>query len=251
MQRPTEKAHWQRKAPHTCVSPHCSFSRSWAPSTHIQLGLAGSTPQEGPLNAGASGGGWLSILSPGCGCPAVLRSPPRSRLPHPSPSGSTPHCPDPGRGLWYWPRGCRGEATQTAYPPVSPYLLKIPTTPAPDPHSPAQTHCFQTLGPHPRWGPLSSPRCGDPPGGWQVGTVSGSPPPQLQARGFRQLHGVDGSPGMLDQAQARGLYQCLSLCTLGREPLPSAEGTSPPTLTAQGPPSDRAPCFGPDAIPLA
>lgn len=180
MPRPTEKARWQRKAPHTCVSPHCSSSRSWAPSTHIQLGLAGSTPQEGPLNAGASGGGWLSILSPGCGCPAVLRSPPCSRLPHPSPSGSTPHCPDPGRGLWYWPRGCRGEATQTAYPPVSPYLLKIPATPAPDPSSPAQTHCFQTLGPHPPWGPLSSPRCRGPPGGWQVGTVSGSPHPSCR-----------------------------------------------------------------------
>lgn len=57
------------------------------------------------------------------------------------------------------------------------------------------------------------------------------PPPQLQARGFLQLHGVDGSPGMLEQAQARGLYQHLSLCTLGQEPLPSPKGTSPPTST--------------------
>lgn len=88
---------------------------------------------------------------------------------------------------------------------------------------------------------------------WEVagGNCEWVPPPQLQARGFRQLHGVDGSPGMLDQARARGLYQCLSLCTLGQEPLPSAEGTSPPTLTAQGPPSDRAPSFCQDAIPLA
>ncbi|KAM8952090.1 methyltransferase-like protein 27 isoform 5-T6 [Lycaon pictus] len=47
---------------------------------------------------------------------------------------------------------------------------------------------------------------------------------ELQARGFLQLHGVDGSPKMLEQAQARGLYQHLSLCTLGQEPLPSSEG---------------------------
>ena len=57
---------------------------------------------------------------------------------------------------------------QTPIPPISPDVLKIPTTPAPDPHLPAQTHCFQTLGPHPLWGPLSSSRCGDPPGRWQV-----------------------------------------------------------------------------------
>nr|KAF6441474.1 methyltransferase like 27 [Rousettus aegyptiacus] len=47
---------------------------------------------------------------------------------------------------------------------------------------------------------------------------------ELQARGFLQLHGVDGSPGMLEQAQGRGLYQHLSLCTLGQEPLPSPKG---------------------------
>ncbi|KAM5262284.1 methyltransferase-like protein 27 isoform 4-T6 [Hipposideros larvatus] len=47
---------------------------------------------------------------------------------------------------------------------------------------------------------------------------------ELQARGFLQLHGVDGSPGMLEQARARGLYQRLSLCTLGQEPLPSPKG---------------------------
>ncbi|XP_023371488.1 methyltransferase-like protein 27 isoform X3 [Otolemur garnettii] len=47
---------------------------------------------------------------------------------------------------------------------------------------------------------------------------------ELQARGFSQLHGVDGSPGMLEQARARSLYQHLSLCTLGQELLPSPEG---------------------------
>ncbi|XP_077880033.1 methyltransferase-like protein 27 isoform X2 [Ictidomys tridecemlineatus] len=47
---------------------------------------------------------------------------------------------------------------------------------------------------------------------------------ELQARGFLQLHGVDGSPEMLEQAQACGLYQHLSLCILGQEPLPSPEG---------------------------
>lgn len=47
---------------------------------------------------------------------------------------------------------------------------------------------------------------------------------ELQARGFLQLHGVDGSPGMLKQARVRGLYQHLSLCTLGLDPLPSDEG---------------------------
>uniref|UniRef100_G3UMW1 Methyltransferase like 27 n=1 Tax=Loxodonta africana TaxID=9785 RepID=G3UMW1_LOXAF len=48
---------------------------------------------------------------------------------------------------------------------------------------------------------------------------------ELQAQGVLQLHGVDGSPEMLEQARARGLYQRLSLCTLGQEPLPSPEGT--------------------------
>lgn len=49
---------------------------------------------------------------------------------------------------------------------------------------------------------------------------------ELQARGFLQVHGVDGSPEMLKQARARGLYHHLSLCTLGQEPLPNPEGTS-------------------------
>ncbi|XP_026639446.1 methyltransferase-like protein 27 isoform X2 [Microtus ochrogaster] len=47
---------------------------------------------------------------------------------------------------------------------------------------------------------------------------------ELQARGFLQVQGVDGSPEMLKQAQARGLYHHLSLCTLGQEPLPSSKG---------------------------
>uniref|UniRef100_A0A8C6RV41 Methyltransferase like 27 n=1 Tax=Nannospalax galili TaxID=1026970 RepID=A0A8C6RV41_NANGA len=47
---------------------------------------------------------------------------------------------------------------------------------------------------------------------------------ELQARGFLQIQGVDGSPEMLKKAQARGLYHHLSLCTLGQEPLPSPEG---------------------------
>ncbi|XP_054992235.1 methyltransferase-like protein 27 isoform X2 [Sorex araneus] len=48
---------------------------------------------------------------------------------------------------------------------------------------------------------------------------------QLQARGYKRLHGVDGSPGMLAQARAHCLYQNLQLCTVGRESLPSPEGT--------------------------
>ncbi|KAI4551693.1 hypothetical protein MJT46_017945 [Ovis ammon polii x Ovis aries] len=69
---------------------------------------------------------------------------------------------------------------------------------------------------------------------------------ELQAQGFRQLHGVDGSPGMLDQAQARGLYQCLSLCTLGQEPLPSAEGTFDAVLMVGALSDGQVPC---SAIP--
>lgn len=55
---------------------------------------------------------------------------------------------------------------------------------------------------------------------------------------------------MLEQARARGLYQRLSLCTLGQEPLPSPEGTSSCTLTPQGP-LDRAPFSCQVSIPLA
>ncbi|XP_074045515.1 methyltransferase-like protein 27 isoform X2 [Macrotis lagotis] len=43
----------------------------------------------------------------------------------------------------------------------------------------------------------------------------------LQKRGFCNLHGVDGSKSMLELAERRGLYQQLSLCILGPEPLPA------------------------------
>ncbi|XP_074969187.1 methyltransferase-like protein 27 [Phalacrocorax aristotelis] len=44
---------------------------------------------------------------------------------------------------------------------------------------------------------------------------------ELHQRGFRCLHGVDGSDGMLEQARSTGLYRQLRRCVLGREPLPS------------------------------
>uniref|UniRef100_K9IWZ4 Methyltransferase domain-containing protein n=1 Tax=Desmodus rotundus TaxID=9430 RepID=K9IWZ4_DESRO len=69
---------------------------------------------------------------------------------------------------------------------------------------------------------------------------------ELQARGFLQLHGVDGSPAMLEQAQARGLYQHLSLCTLGQEPLPSPEGTYDAVLMVGALSDGQVPC---SAIP--
>ncbi|CAD7684059.1 unnamed protein product [Nyctereutes procyonoides] len=69
---------------------------------------------------------------------------------------------------------------------------------------------------------------------------------ELQARGFLQLHGVDGSPKMLEQAQARGLYQHLSLCTLGQEPLPSSEGTFDAVLIVGALSDGQVPC---SAIP--
>uniref|UniRef100_A0A8C2V074 Methyltransferase like 27 n=1 Tax=Chinchilla lanigera TaxID=34839 RepID=A0A8C2V074_CHILA len=65
---------------------------------------------------------------------------------------------------------------------------------------------------------------------------------ELQARGFLQLHGVDGSPEMLEQARARGLYQRLSLCTLGREPLPSPEGTFDAVLMVGALSDGQVPC---------
>ncbi|NXG45744.1 MET27 protein, partial [Psilopogon haemacephalus] len=45
-------------------------------------------------------------------------------------------------------------------------------------------------------------------------------PQDLHRRGFRCLHGVDGSAGMLERAQSTGLYQQLWPCVLGREALP-------------------------------
>ncbi|XP_023570350.1 methyltransferase-like protein 27 isoform X3 [Octodon degus] len=65
---------------------------------------------------------------------------------------------------------------------------------------------------------------------------------QLQVRGFLQLHGVDGSPGMLEHARARGLYQQLSLCTLGQEPLPSPEGTYDAVLMVGALSEGQVPC---------
>ncbi|KAM9615498.1 methyltransferase-like protein 27 isoform 2-T2 [Morphnus guianensis] len=44
---------------------------------------------------------------------------------------------------------------------------------------------------------------------------------QLHRRGFRCLHGVDGSAGMLERARSTGLYRRLRPCVLGREPLPA------------------------------
>ncbi|XP_053412042.1 methyltransferase-like protein 27 isoform X1 [Nycticebus coucang] len=65
---------------------------------------------------------------------------------------------------------------------------------------------------------------------------------ELQARGFSQLHGVDGSPGMLEQARARSLYQHLSLCTLGQELLPSPEGTFDAVLMVGALSDGQVPC---------
>ncbi|XP_067328278.1 transmembrane and immunoglobulin domain-containing protein 1 isoform X2 [Anolis sagrei] len=47
---------------------------------------------------------------------------------------------------------------------------------------------------------------------------------ELQAVGFRHFHGLDGSPGMLEHARHKGLYQDLKQCLLGQEALPSPEG---------------------------
>uniref|UniRef100_A0A8D0FKQ7 Methyltransferase like 27 n=1 Tax=Strix occidentalis caurina TaxID=311401 RepID=A0A8D0FKQ7_STROC len=43
----------------------------------------------------------------------------------------------------------------------------------------------------------------------------------LHRRGFRCLHGVDGSAGMLERARSTGLYRQLRRCVLGQEPLPA------------------------------
>ncbi|XP_054250551.1 methyltransferase-like protein 27 [Indicator indicator] len=43
---------------------------------------------------------------------------------------------------------------------------------------------------------------------------------ELHRRGFRCLHGVDGSAGMLERARSTGLYRQLWRCVLGREALP-------------------------------
>ncbi|XP_031194027.1 methyltransferase-like protein 27 isoform X2 [Mastomys coucha] len=69
---------------------------------------------------------------------------------------------------------------------------------------------------------------------------------QLQARGFLQVQGVDGSPEMLKQARARGLYHHLSLCTLGQEPLPNPEGTFDAVIIVGALSEGQVPC---SAIP--
>lgn len=69
---------------------------------------------------------------------------------------------------------------------------------------------------------------------------------ELQARGFVQLHGMDGSPEMLKQARARGLYHHLNLCTLGQEPLPSPEGTFDAVIMVGALSDGQVPC---SAIP--
>ncbi|KAM4797187.1 methyltransferase-like protein 27 [Rhinophrynus dorsalis] len=43
---------------------------------------------------------------------------------------------------------------------------------------------------------------------------------ELQRYGFRLFHGVDGSDGMLQVAKSKNLYQELTHCVLGLEPLP-------------------------------
>ncbi|XP_061460772.1 methyltransferase-like protein 27 [Rhineura floridana] len=47
---------------------------------------------------------------------------------------------------------------------------------------------------------------------------------ELQVKGFRHLHGLDGSQAMLEHARCKGLYQDLKRCLLGQEALPAAEG---------------------------
>ncbi|NWS47261.1 MET27 protein, partial [Probosciger aterrimus] len=44
---------------------------------------------------------------------------------------------------------------------------------------------------------------------------------ELHRRGFRCLHGMDGSAGMLERARSTGLYRELRQCVLGREALPA------------------------------
>ncbi|KAG8122853.1 hypothetical protein E2320_018270 [Naja naja] len=48
---------------------------------------------------------------------------------------------------------------------------------------------------------------------------------ELQGKGFRHLHGLDGSREMLEHAQHKGLYEDLKLCLLGQETLPAPEGS--------------------------
>ncbi|XP_042647796.1 methyltransferase-like protein 27 isoform X3 [Tyto alba] len=61
---------------------------------------------------------------------------------------------------------------------------------------------------------------------------------ELHRRGFRCLHGVDGSAGMLERARSTGLYQQLRRCVLGQEPLPAPAGGFL-CLTTRSNPSNR------------
>ncbi|XP_075296552.1 methyltransferase-like protein 27 [Opisthocomus hoazin] len=54
-----------------------------------------------------------------------------------------------------------------------------------------------------------------------VGCGTGLVARELHRRGFRCLHGVDGSAGMLERARSTGLYRELRRCALGPEPLPA------------------------------
>ncbi|XP_078404641.1 methyltransferase-like protein 27 isoform X3 [Cetorhinus maximus] len=48
---------------------------------------------------------------------------------------------------------------------------------------------------------------------------------QLQRLGFRNLHGVDGSEGMLELARSKSVYQTLQKCMLHTESLPASSGS--------------------------
>lgn len=48
---------------------------------------------------------------------------------------------------------------------------------------------------------------------------------QMSKQGFRNFVGVDGSKGMLLEAEKTGLYRSLELAVLGPETLPVATGT--------------------------
>ncbi|XP_015668289.1 methyltransferase-like protein 27 [Protobothrops mucrosquamatus] len=53
---------------------------------------------------------------------------------------------------------------------------------------------------------------------------------ELQAKGFRHFHGLDGSQEMLEHAQHKGLYEDLKLCLLGQGTLPAPEGSYDATV---------------------
>ncbi|ETE62711.1 Williams-Beuren syndrome chromosomal region 27 protein, partial [Ophiophagus hannah] len=52
----------------------------------------------------------------------------------------------------------------------------------------------------------------------------------VPAKGFRHLHGLDGSREMLEHARHKGLYEDLKLCLLGQETLPAPEGSYDATV---------------------